>query len=644
MTKNAPIALMRFQVRPTGSDEPQPSNPVSSFKGFDGRNDFIWLNSYDYLTVAMTFSNEKCIRECSSPTGIRCPVTITLYNTTQRRWMCRRELNVYLKKGLLSRDYLIELPFDEENLDSSCTYTVVVREERTKCILGEHEIHLFGPDRFGSHPILWYTATRGGLTGFDDSGCICSSVNANDFSTYNIVFYFRSSIEPENGILPELEIRIFYPDGSSSKSFCRPQASTSTSDGPEYYVKSLFCVEPYKRGIVYAELRCMDIRLSGFVFSTDGPDIFEPWYACDMGYIVDYTLNDGTYRFHKLVPHPLDGHETSEYGTTNEDHENKIEEDEFDQRLDAFIASCRAESESQQSDANEDKQQAEEKVNPISQLVGLDSIKEKLITYEKVVTFNVLRSKSGLPSISTPLHAMFLGSPGTGKTTVAQYLGQRLADVGVLSKGHVVVRERANLLGRFYNSESENTLEALQEAQGGILFIDEAYQLYQPNDPRDPGRFVIEALLTALADENNRDWMLILAGYPEPMRQMFEMNPGFKSRIPDSNIYTFEDFTESQLIEIAERYFEKHSFSLDEDARTALCNRLRADYANRTKSFGNARHVINLIQTEILQNMAIRVTALPSPDTDALSVITASDIPTKVIANPPARPRVGFVY
>ena len=176
------------------------------------------------------------------------------------------------------------------------------------------------------------------------------------------------------------------------------------------------------------------------------------------------------------------------------------------------------------------------------------------------------------------------------------------------AKGHVVVRERSTLLGQNYNSESEKTLAAIEEARGGILFIDEAYQLYQPNDSRDPGKFVIETLLTALADESDRDWMLVLAGYPDEMRKMFEMNPGFKSRIPESNIYLFEDFTESELIEIAEKYLSGHRYNLSDEARIALGDRLRKDYTARTKNFGNARHVINMIQTEIIPSMAVRVT------------------------------------
>lgn len=219
-------------------------------------------------------------------------------------------------------------------------------------------------------------------------------------------------------------------------------------------------------------------------------------------------------------------------------------------------------------------------------------------------------------------------------------MGAMLHRAGLLSKGHVVVRERATLLGRNYNSESENTLEAIEAAQGGILLIDEAYQLYQPDDPRDPGKFVIETLLTALADESRRDWMLVLAGYPDETRRLYEMNPGFRSRIPDSNVYVFDDFTEPELLEIAEKYFSSNMYTLAPDARRALAVRLNADYCARERNFGNARHVINLIQTEIIPAMAVRVTS--SCDGADLTEIQPSDIPMPQARPAETRRRVGF--
>lgn len=291
-------------------------------------------------------------------------------------------------------------------------------------------------------------------------------------------------------------------------------------------------------------------------------------------------------------------------------------------------------------------EEEEEPIEPepltLDQMIGLTSVKNKLASYEKVVRFNKLRRDSGLPTPSTSLHAMFLGAPGTGKTTVAKMMGKMLADAGVLSYGHVVVKERSKLIGQFYSNEEKNTLRAIEDAQGGILFIDEAYQLYQPHDPKDPGKFVIETLMTALADESKRDWMLILAGYPDEMRRMFDMNPGLKSRIPDSNIYVFDDYNDGELMRIAENYLERNQYTLTAEAREALTLRLRSDYEQRDKSFGNARHVVNMIETDILPAMAARVILSGDCDVKALTEIHACDIPKPVRRLQTCRQRIGF--
>ena len=282
--------------------------------------------------------------------------------------------------------------------------------------------------------------------------------------------------------------------------------------------------------------------------------------------------------------------------------------------------------------------------NALNSLTGLYEVKKKLSDYESLMIFNKKRIDYGLPSITTPLHAMFIGSPGTGKTTVAKMMGEMLHKNGLLSKGHVIIKERANLLGQNYNSESENTIAAIEAAQGGILFIDEAYQLFQPQDPRDPGKFVIETLLTALSDSTKRDWMLILAGYPEEMKKMWAMNPGFKSRIPEANIYHFEDFSEAELMKIAENFFFENKYHLTEAAHKVLTERIRFDLINKDESFGNARYVLNLIQTEILPSMAVRIIKEGNNSYEALCDIRPEDIPSaKMDILQKIRGRIGYV-
>lgn len=322
--------------------------------------------------------------------------------------------------------------------------------------------------------------------------------------------------------------------------------------------------------------------------------------------------------------------------------ENKYD-DLYDRLLQEFISSQNEDDgNNPQADSEPEAEKPSSILDELEHLTGLADVKAKLAAYESLMRFNTMRRGAGLTVSPLPLHAMFLGSPGTGKTTVAKLMGQMLWRAGVLSSGHVVVRERASLIGIHYSDEEANTVKAIEEARGGILFIDEAYQLYQPNDPCDPGRFVIESLLTALSDENNRDWMLILAGYPDEMKRMFDMNPGLKSRIPESNVYTFADFSESELMEIAERYIADENYVLAPDAREALARRLAADYEARDKTFGNARHVLTLIQTEILPAMARRVTASADVTRRLLTEICRDDIPAATNSSPSDRKRLGF--
>ncbi len=148
--------------------------------------------------------------------------------------------------------------------------------------------------------------------------------------------------------------------------------------------------------------------------------------------------------------------------------------------------------------------------------------------------------------------------------------------------------------------------------------------------------------MSALADESKRYWMLILAGYTEEMIRMFEMNPGLKSRIPESNVYLFDDFSREELMEIAERYLERNRYSLSPEAKISLFSRLGHDSHNRDRNFGNARYVINLIQTEIIPAMASRVINEGCSDEESLSLIRPCDIPMSQKTLECRRTRIGY--
>lgn len=261
----------------------------------------------------------------------------------------------------------------------------------------------------------------------------------------------------------------------------------------------------------------------------------------------------------------------------------------------------------------------------LDKLAGLQGVKEKIHALMNFHNLQQKREASGLPTKRPSLHARFLGNPGTGKTTVARLLGQIYKEMGLLSSGHVVLEERKNMIGRYYDSEGQAVDNALNRAKGGILLIDEAYNLYVENDEKDPGRRILEYLLTALTDENNRDWMLILAGYPAEMKKMLKSNPGIESRVKE--IFEFQDFNVDELMQVADLFCDDNTYELSEEARERLKSVITRDLAAKDENFGNARYVKNLMETAINTRMATRLREIASPTYDQLVTIEADDIP-----------------
>ena len=272
-----------------------------------------------------------------------------------------------------------------------------------------------------------------------------------------------------------------------------------------------------------------------------------------------------------------------------------------------------------------DKERKGTALKQLNAMAGLSDIKAKVKHLGGMAHLAEMRRKAGLPAPDLALHALFKGSSGTGKTTVAKLMGRIYHDMGLLSSGHVVVAERRTLTGRYYDSEARAVEQAIASARGGILFIDEAYMLNVKDDPRDPGHKVLEHLLTALSDKTNRDWMLILAGYTKEMEELMNSNPGLSSRI--SNVFCFNDYNVDELLNIADIFCREQSYTLTTDARTRLRALIERDYAKRDANFGNGRYVVNLMEQSILPSLAERVARMSKPTAEALQRITAEDIP-----------------
>jgi len=249
----------------------------------------------------------------------------------------------------------------------------------------------------------------------------------------------------------------------------------------------------------------------------------------------------------------------------------------------------------------------EDSIRELNEMVGLDDIKRSITTMANQSRFFIERSKAGFRTSNVAAqHSIFTGNPGTGKTTVARMLGKIYHSLGLLSKGDVICADRTRLVGRYIGETEENMKAVLEEARGNVLFIDEAYNLYEGTvDRKDYGAKVIDSLLTVLS-QPNPDMIIIFAGYEKEMDAMLNSNPGLMGRFPYK--YRFSDYDADQLMEIALHLFAKDDYILDNEAQNILHHRISDMLSQRTKNFGNARWVEQFIRNGIIPAMANRVT------------------------------------
>lgn len=247
----------------------------------------------------------------------------------------------------------------------------------------------------------------------------------------------------------------------------------------------------------------------------------------------------------------------------------------------------------------------EESLQELNQMVGLDNIKKSITTIAHQVRIFAERRQQGLPTNTKDVfHAVFTGSPGTGKTTVAKMLGRIYHQLGLLSKGEVICVDRSRIVGRFIGDTEDNVKNLLREAQGNVLFIDEAYSLYSSEGTNDYGRRAVESLLTSLS-EKNPDMLVIFAGYKEEMDRLMTMNPGLHDRFPYK--FHFADYTAAQLMLIAEHIFQQDQYLLAKDARDELQLSIEKALQHRSSHFGNARWVEQFVRNGIIPALADRL-------------------------------------
>ena len=275
----------------------------------------------------------------------------------------------------------------------------------------------------------------------------------------------------------------------------------------------------------------------------------------------------------------------------------------------------------------------------LDKLVGCADIKRRMDELVALTSYNKMMRDlfPGSKQHEVSLHSVFLGRPGTGKTTVCKIFGSLLRKVGALSKGHVVVCDRGTFIGTLWGDEERSMKQVLKMAQGGVLMIDEAYLLASKNE-NDPGRLVIQLLMNVLADETQRDIAVVLCGYKEPMMKLLDSNPGLYSRFP--NKFEFADFTVDELLEITQCRVKDYDYQFTAKAwekyRQVL---LQAYQVRNPETWGNARFVANQLERIYIQHATRCVKHQPKDKRELLKITPEDILPIEV---PRQKAKIGF--
>lgn len=259
----------------------------------------------------------------------------------------------------------------------------------------------------------------------------------------------------------------------------------------------------------------------------------------------------------------------------------------------------------------------------LNDMVGLTGVKKEIEDIISVEEFKLKREKSGLKGreIGAAGHLVFAGNPGTGKTTVARKLAEIYKELGVVSRGQLVEVDRASLVGQYMGETAIKTKEKIREALGGVLFIDEAYTL-AGDSPRDYGYEAINTLLKEMEDHKG-EFLVIVAGYPERMRNFINSNPGLSSRFKRTIV--FEDYNPDELLDIFKQECEEDNNILTPEAEAKVHNQFKVLYNNRGENFGNGRAAKGLYLS-VIQKMSSRVGRISKPTKEQLQTILPEDI------------------
>lgn len=274
-----------------------------------------------------------------------------------------------------------------------------------------------------------------------------------------------------------------------------------------------------------------------------------------------------------------------------------------------------------ETEAEEKKPDLNELLAEMDELVGLEDVKKDVRNLINLVKVRRLREENGLPNTEMSLHMVFMGNPGTGKTTIARLLGSMYAAIGVLSKGQLIEVDRSGLVAGYVGQTALKTQEVIKSALGGVLFIDEAYSLSSGGE-QDFGREAIETILKAMEDHRN-DLIVIVAGYDKPMEKFINSNPGLESRF--NKYFYFPDYDGDQLYKIFLSRCEKNSYVLSKKAQKDAKAVFAEMYENRDENFGNGRDVRNFFE-DVVVRQSNRIAGMEAPSRDDLITITPKDL------------------
>ncbi|WP_370424534.1 AAA family ATPase [Tenacibaculum dicentrarchi] len=264
----------------------------------------------------------------------------------------------------------------------------------------------------------------------------------------------------------------------------------------------------------------------------------------------------------------------------------------------------------------------EEVLEELNQLVGLDNIKGAIAELSNFLKVQKLRESEGLKSVNNSLHSVFMGPPGTGKTTVARLISKIYKHLGYLEKGHLIETDRSGMVAGYVGQTALKVEEIVTASLNGVLFIDEAYALAK-DAKKDFGNEAIEVLLKKMED-HRKELVVIVAGYPDEMKSFINSNPGLQSRF--NRYFTFDHYKPTELVAIFELFCKKNDFVLASDAKEKLLFIFEKLYEKKDKNFGNARVARNLFE-KIIEYQANRIIAIAPITKELLITIVEQDIP-----------------